>query len=129
MTEYYCLAILSLLFLFAFLPSSIGKAKAFGGKWLASNRKPIPGKELPEWAARCERAHNNLKDNYPAFIAAVLILGLQNKFDAGTASASVVYVVARILHFLCYGIGNVLGRAIFYFVGLGTNIYLLVKVF
>lgn len=88
----------------------------------------MPGKELEGWAARCERAHNNLKDNFPGFIAAILLLGITNKSDESTAIISVVYVVARIGHYIVYGMGYVPLRALFYFTGLLGNIYLLIKV-
>ena len=119
---------MSILFLLAFFPVSVGKAQSFGWKWLGSNRKPIPGKELPEWAARCDRAHNNLKDNFPGFIAAVLLLGLTAKFDHSTAILCWLYVGARVMHYASYGLGIVPLRALFYFTGLFSNLYLLIKV-
>lgn len=126
--EYQSLAILSLLFLFAWFPASFGKWKTFGVKWLFSNRRPVEGKALDGWAARCERAHNNLKDNLPAFIVAVVLLGLTNKFDHSTTIASVGYVTCRIGHYFSYAIGNVMARAIFFTIGLAANSYLLIKV-
>ena len=126
-TEYISLLVMTFLFLFAWLPGSIGKVKTFGGKWASSNRDPVPGKVLTGWAARCERAHNNLKDNLPGFIVAIFVLGLTNQFDKGTEILSLIYVISRIGHYFFYGVGNVLGRAIFYMIGLGSNIYLLLK--
>lgn len=126
--EYQSLAILCILFLYAFIPSSMGKMKTFGAKWVLSNRTPVEGKHLEGWTARCERAHNNLKDNLPAFIAAILLLGMTNRFDNQTAFLAVFYVVVRIGHYISYGIGNVPARAIFYFSGLLCNTYLLIKV-
>jgi uncharacterized MAPEG superfamily protein len=126
--EYQSLAILTLLFLFAWFPSSCGKMRVFGVRWLFSNRRPVEGKALDGWAARCERAHNNLKDNLPGFIVAVLLLGLTNKFDHSTTIASVGYVACRIGHYVSYAIGNVMARAVFFTVGLAANAYLLIKV-
>lgn len=127
--EFVSLAVMSMFFLVAWFPVSMGKWKSFGFKWLASNRVPVSGTELPDWAARCERAHNNLKDNFPAFVTAILALGVLNKFDNGTALAAVIYTAARIGHYISYGIGNVLARAIFFFSGLIANFYLLIKIF
>jgi uncharacterized MAPEG superfamily protein len=127
--EYQALASLTLLFLFAWFPVSIGKWKSFGGTWLASNRDPLKGKELLPWAARCDRAYSNLKDYFPAYVVAVLVLGVTNKFDDSTNIASVLFVVARVGHYAAYALGNVLGRAIFFFIGLGANVYLLLKIF
>lgn len=126
--EYQSLAVLSFLFLFAWFPSSFGKLKTFGLRWLFSNRNPVEGKALDGWSARCERAHNNLKDNLPAFIVAVILLGLNNKFDYSTTVASIGFVACRIGHYFSYAIGNVTARALFFIIGLAANSYLLIKV-
>lgn len=128
-TEYLALTTMTILFTLAWLPVSIGKLKSFGRKWAASNREPIPGKELVPWAARCDRAYSNLKDYFPAFVVAILVLGATNKFDHSTEIASVVFVVARICHYVSYGLGNVKFRALFFFAGLLSNLYLLIKIF
>lgn len=126
--EYQSLAVLTIFFVLAWVPVSFAKLQTFGWKWLASNRRPLEGKALDSWGARCDRAHNNLKEFFPGFIVAVLLLGLTDKFDQGTAIASMGYVVARICHYISYGIGNVLARGAFFFIGLGCNIYLLIKI-
>ena len=128
-TEYYSLAIMTLFFLFAWTPVSLGKVKGYGFKYLASNRSYTPKTELPAWAARCDRAYNNLKDYFPAFVVAILLLGTLNKFDNSTATAAIIYTVVRILHYVSYGVGFVPGRALFFFTGLFANTYLLLKIF
>ncbi len=127
-SEYYALITMTLLFLFAWIPSSVAKFQSFGGKWLASNRTPIPGKELSRWGQRVERAHNNLKDNFPGFVVAILLLGLRNQFSDATSVAAWTYVGARLIHFASYGIGHVNTRFLSYVVGLGANLYLLAKI-
>ncbi len=126
--EYQSLAVLTLFFVLAWFPASVAKWQTYGWKWLASNRNPVEGKGLDSWGARCERAHNNLKEFFPGFVVAVLILGAIEKFDQGTAVASIIYVIARLCHFMSYGIGNVLARGMFFFIGLFANIYLLIKI-
>lgn len=126
--EITSLIIMTLFFLFAFFPVSIGKKQAFGFKWLASNRRPVEGKGLPEWAQRCERAHNNLKDNFPGFAVAVLSLVALGRTTEATAIACVIYVIARMTHYLVYGLGNVPARAVCYFTALFANVFLLLKV-
>lgn len=116
------------MFLFAWFPASVGKYQSYGVKWLASNRLPRADGVLVEWAARCERAHNNLKEFFPPFIVAILILGLMDKFDSGTRLAATLFVLARLGHFITYGMGHVLGRATFFFTGLFANLYLLIKI-
>ena len=56
--EYTALALMTVFFLLAWVPLSIGKIRSFGKKWILSNRKPVAGKELLPWAARCERAYH-----------------------------------------------------------------------
>lgn len=126
--EYKMLTLMTLLFLFAWLPSSIAKLKSFGPKWLLSNRDPLAGKELLPWGARAERALGNLKDNFPGFVVAIILLGLTNHFDHLTAWASGLYVAGRICHFLFYVIGNVQLRFLSFIVSLSCNVYLLIKV-
>lgn len=127
--EITALVLASILFLFAFLPVSVGKLQTFGGKWLASNRNPVSGKEMPRWAQRCERAHQNLKDNFPPFIAAILLLLLLDKTNEITGYLSLAYVGARIIHYAAYGWGNVMIRFLAYVSGLGINVYLLLSCF
>ena len=126
--EYQVLALTSIFFLVAWVPVSIAKKKTFGLRWLASNRNPVSGKELPAWGQRAERAHNNLKDNFPAFITAILLLGVMGKFDNSTQWLSGTYLVARLGHYLAYTLGKVPFRALFYFTGLIANIILLAKI-
>lgn len=125
--EYLMLTVMTLFFLFAWLPGSFGKKASYGMAWLLSNREPT-GKELLPWAGRCERAYTNLKDYFPAFAVAVLLLGSLGKFDRCTQWAAGVYVVARALHFLLYALGNVRGRFLAYLAGLISNLVLLVKI-
>jgi uncharacterized MAPEG superfamily protein len=127
-TEYQMLGLMTLFFLFAWAPVSVGKFRSFGPKWLASNRNPLQGKELEAWSQRCDRAYNNLKDYFPAFVAAILILGATGKFDDSTRIASMIFFFARIGHYIAYGFGNVPMRAVFFFSGLICNTYLLIKV-
>lgn len=127
-TEYYSLVFITMFFLLAWFPSSVGKSRSFGWKWLAGNRRPLEGKELEPWAARCERAHNNLKDNLPGFIVAIILLGLTQKFDSGTALASMIYVGGRLGHYISYAAGIPLLRGLFFFTGLFSNFYLFFKV-
>lgn len=126
--EYISLTIMALFFILAWVPVSIGKWQSFGSTWLVSNRIPIAGKELLPWAARFDRAYNNLKDYFPAFIVAILVLGSLNKFDHVTGWASIIYVIGRMGHYVSYAAGHVPLRAFFYCLGLISNLYLLIKI-
>lgn len=127
--EYQMLAIMTLIFMFAWIPSSIAKWQSFGTRWLASNRSPLVGRELVPWGARVERAYANLKDYFPAFAVAIILLGILQKFDYSTSWAAGLFVAGRIIHFIAYGMGNVSMRFLSYTIALSSNLFLLVKVF
>lgn len=113
-------------FLFAWLPVSVAKFKSFGWRYLVSNRSKEPA-ELSKWGARCQRAHNNLKDYAPVFIASYL-LARYLSFDAKTLTTITwVYLISRILHYLFYGMGQVNLRAISWTVSMAANMYLIIK--
>lgn len=114
--------------MFAWVPVSIGKMKSFSFKWLATNRDTKPQNELVLWASRCDRAYSNLKDYFPAFVVAILVLGALEKFDETTKVASLIYVIGRMGHYASYGLGIVPLRALFFFIGLFANFYLLIKI-
>ncbi len=127
--EYQMLGCMTIFYLYSFIPSSIGKYKSFGAKWLASNRNPISDKQLSSWGARAERAYQNLKDFYPAFLVAILLLGQLNRFDNITAWCSGIYVICRIIHMSAYIAGNVFLRASSWTLAIVANTILLIKVF
>ena len=127
--EYLVLAATTLFYYLAWLPSSVGKYHSFGGKWLASNRVPIPGKELLPWAARAERAYQNLKDYFPAFVVAILVLGIKGKFDSVTQICSLLFFLGRILHMISYIAGNINFRFIAFFISFISCLILLIKIF
>lgn len=127
--EYTMLALMALFFLYAWFPVSVGKKQSYGLKWLASNRDTAPKRELPLWAQRCDRAHNNLRDYFPAFAVAILVLGAQDKFDVTTSYAATTFFVCRVGHYISYGMGNFLGRFLFFATSLIAQTYLLIKIF
>ncbi|MGH8427205.1 MAG: MAPEG family protein [Gammaproteobacteria bacterium] len=124
--ELYMLAAATLLFLLAFIPGSLYKARAYGGlPWLASNRDTTDRAPLTGAAGRAERAHANLKENYPAFVAAVLILAYSGHTELGTAVASAVFVGARLLYIGAYIGGNQPLRTLLWALGWASTIYIL----
>ena len=80
---------------------------------------------LPEWGLRAERAHNNLKENFPSFAVAVLLLALTGGFTHGTQIAAAVFGGARVVHMPAYIQGRVWPRVISWVLGLGATLYLL----
>ena len=126
--EYQMLAILTVGFILAWMPSSLGKLKSYGLKWVASNRDPVKGSELLPWAGRAERAYANLKDYYPGFAVAIILLGILGRFDQGTQYAAGIYVVSRLAHFVVYLAGWSAPRTVAFLTGLVANLYLLGKI-
>ena len=127
--EYQMLTFMTIFFLFAWLPSSAGKYQSFGWEWLASNRKPLTDKKITPFGARAENAYNNLKDYFPGFVVAVLLLGIHGKFDYTTKWATTFYVIGRVFHMASYLYGNVTLRFAFFVLAMGSNVYLLIKLF
>jgi uncharacterized MAPEG superfamily protein len=127
--EYQALALMTIFFTLAWIPVSAGKFKSFGTRWLWGNRETKPAGDLVAWAARCDRAYNNLKDYFPAFVVAILVLGASGKFDSSTTCAAWIFVAARLVHYVFYGIGLSLPRFLSFVTGLVANLYLLIKVF
>lgn len=124
--ELYMLAAATLLALLAFIPGSIHKAQAYGGlDWLISNRDVTDKPELTGAAARAERAHANFKENYPAFVAAVLLLVYSGHTGMATAVASAVFVAARILYISAYIRGIPLLRTSLWTLGWASTIFIL----
>lgn len=126
--ELQMLALMTLLLTLAWLPASVCKYQTYGLGWLLSNRSTAGLPPLPEWGQRAERAHNNLKDNFPGFAVAVLLLALTGGFTQGTRFAAALFVAARVLHMPFYIRGEVWPRVITWGLGLGATLYLLAMV-
>lgn len=73
-----------------------GKTRTAGPSWNAGNRETAPA--FPAWVNRAGLALSNHKENFPLFLTAVVVVHLAGRADHVTAIASVVYVVARVLH-------------------------------
>lgn len=127
-TEIISLIIMTVFFLLAWVPSSIAKYQTFGPKWLASNRRPLE-KSLEGWGHRAERAHENLKDYFPGFIVAIVLIEYTSSETTLTSALAITYVCARVLHFISYTAGNVPLRALFWFISIIANLALFTQLF
>ena len=70
---------------------------------LAGNREGLP--DLTGWAGRAQRAHRNMLENLPLFIALVLIAAVTNKANATTALGAQLFFWGRLAHWLIYVAG------------------------
>ncbi|MDE2196456.1 MAG: MAPEG family protein [Gammaproteobacteria bacterium] len=124
--EMLILAITTLLFMFSWVPASVAKYHVYGLRWLASNRSTEGLPPMPEWAQRAIRAQDNLKENYPGFAVAVLLLAFTGGFTRGTAAAAAIFLAARLVHLPAYIAGAPGLRIFSWAVGFVAMVYLLI---
>jgi uncharacterized MAPEG superfamily protein len=123
--EMLVLGFTTLLLMFAWLPGSVAKYQTYGWNWLLSNCSTEGLPPLPEWGQRCVRADKNLRENYPAFAIAVLLLAFTGGFTPGTALASAVFLAARLVHMAAYLAGIPWLRNLAWGFGFLATLYLL----
>lgn len=75
------------------------------------------GTPLPDWAARARKAHYNAIENLAPFAALILVAHAVNVSNAATASAAVVYLIARVAHYLLYTAGVPFARTLTFAAG------------
>lgn len=121
-----CLVANALWGFFLVLVEISGKTRVAGPKWNTGNRDGAPA--FPEWIDRAGRALGNHKENFPLFATAVVVLALAHKNDGATATAAIVYVVARALHGLVYLAGITGLRSLVWTVGTGATLFLYAKI-
>ena len=123
--ELQMLALMSFLFALAWLPASIAKYRTYGPDWLTSNHYTEGLSSLPEWGQRAERAHASLRESFPAFATAVILLAITGGYSEGTRLASALFVLARLMHFGTYVAGIAWLRSLGWALGLLATLYLL----
>lgn len=121
-TELSALALAALLGYLLIAVEIVGKTRLLGTAWNAGNRDESP--PLPAWIERTGRAIRNHQENFLLFMPAVVIVHLAGRTSAMTATASIVYVVARAAHAAFYVGGITRVRSLAYVVGLGATMAL-----
>ena len=109
-TAYYYLALSGLLTILLWTPYILARVFVWGLPTFLNNYPegfPAKQPESPLWAQRAHRAHLNMVETMPAFIAVVLAAGLLgNEVDAGSiASWAQIFFIARIAHAAVYILG------------------------
>lgn len=118
--------ITTIVFLFAWLPSSIAKHGQLGVKYLVGNRSG--SSELSGWGGRVERAYENWKSYFPGFIMAISLLSIKGKVEPSHVNACWLYLAARVSHMTFYGMGIPKLRFISFMISFSSVIYLLLQV-
>lgn len=125
-SEMTVLAVVTLLYLFAWLPALLAESQVYGLRWLAGDHSTEGLPPLPSTARRALQAHDNLKENYPPFAVAVLLLAFTGGFTQYTAWACLVFLAARLLHMPAAILGLQWLRSSSWLLGLAATLYLLV---
>ena len=70
---------------------------------LAGNREDLPA--LAGWAGRAQRAHRNMLESLPLFIALVLVAQVTSHANATTALGAQLFFWARLVYAIVYIVG------------------------
>ena len=89
---------------------------------------PADPKPLAPWAERAKAAHYNAVENLVVFAPLVLAADLAGIADATTAGAALVYLLARIVHYLVYTFGIPWLRTLSFAVGWVCTVVVAVQV-
>lgn len=108
-TALYYLALSGLLTVLLWTPYIAARLFSWGlGTFLNNYPEGFPAKspEQSLWAARAQRAHLNLVETMPAFVAVVVAAALSPNLDAGSAATiagwAQIFFFARIAHAVVY---------------------------
>jgi len=84
------------------LPPLFARASVPGGvRWIFYNRDTVLN-GVPPWGERAVRAHGNMADNLAIYAGVIIIAHLTGAANETTAIASMVILVARLLHAAVY---------------------------
>jgi len=70
---------------------------------LAGNREDLP--PITGWAGRAQRAHRNMLENLPLFIALVLVAHIANRANGTSILGEQLFFWARLVYAIVYVIG------------------------
>ena len=60
---------------------------------------------LPVWGERAGRAYRNMLENFPVFVALVVVVHLSGATNEGTALGATLFLWARVAHAVIYIVG------------------------
>ena len=95
------------------VPGAVGLVMSGGFAAGVGNRQTLP--ELPEWAARANRAHRNMVENLPVFAAVLLAAQFAGVSNDQPGWGANLFFWARIAHGLVYIAGIPYVRTVAFF--------------
>lgn len=107
---YYYLALSGILTVLLWVPYILARAITWGGPTFLNNYPEGFPKEQPEpplWAQRSHRAHLNMVETLPAFIAVVLaasVIAPETVYE-NIAQYAQLFFIARVVHAFVYTLG------------------------
>lgn len=124
--EMTVLGLVTLFYLFAWLSPVLVKSQVYGFRWLAGEHSMQGLPPLPPWGLRAVHAYGSLKESYPTFAVAVLLLAFSGGFTRFTALTAWIFLVARLVHMPASILGLSLLRNFSWLLGLLATLYLLI---
>lgn len=126
-TDLWCVVAVSVWgLLLAYVPV-LGRVLQAGARWGFGNREqPVEG---APWVQRADRAYANHIATLAPFVAVALVAHLSAERDDVTATASVVFVVGRVLHSLLYVFGVPWLRTFAFWASIGAVAVIVARLF
>jgi uncharacterized MAPEG superfamily protein len=83
--------------------AALGANTEVGLPTLAGNREDLP--PITGWAGRAQRAHRNMLESLPLFIALVLVAHLSNRANGISVLGEQLFFWARLVYAIVYIVG------------------------
>lgn len=127
-TELWCVVAIAVWSVAVAYIGVVGRVRRAGARWGFGNRhEPTP--EMQPWVQRADRAYANHLANAGVFVALALVAHVSGERDDVTATASVVFVVARVAHSLLYVAGVVYLRTFAFWTSLAALAVMISRLF
>jgi uncharacterized MAPEG superfamily protein len=125
MTDLQWLAATILLTLLGAFPYVLQRMFKIGLPRTLSNPGAGDNAEMAPWAQRARSAHANAVENLVVFAPALIAAHLHNPQAPALATATQIYFLARLTHYVVYAAGVPIVRTLAYFAGLGATLVVL----
>ena len=107
---YHYLALAGVFTVLMWVPYILARLAAWGLKDFVTNYPqgfPATEPEPPLWAQRAKRAHLNMVETLPAFVAVVIAAAfLQDRVDGEFVGHwAMIFYYARVVHYIVYSLG------------------------